>query len=765
MPIKAHQSIRDYVEAIRPIVDRADAFGVYVMRMMHRESRMNANGLFQRVREVYEAVLACGGTSAEAREWTFQSFLWWSQGKAVERKFAKFELDQRATRAMDQLLKLLQLMPDELIQVTPPAQPSFFRSNNNPFGVAPNPFANKPAAPATPPASAKPTSPFGSKPSAPAATPPSRSPFGQPAPTPPKPSPFGSRASAAAVPALPYHLAMCFDALDVAPTASKTGPVFPPSPHVEEKAEEPLPTDLHGLLDRWISVATEAEEAMPILRKIGELDDLHALDYIHNLTGDGSTEINLIDTYKHIGGNVGIAGLLSLLPLTAETRSIWLEAVCTVTQQAMQGGRPLNEVTLDTIWTIAVAESAPNVVFCAESLNLLAATGRNESLHILWTHARADDVDRRRVALYAIAQLDPGDTLGELLTAINALPPLLPPTTPRNPFQAATPVEMPVTYVGIPFERLEAMVRHGKLKQSVIALRLLSYHNDERVIPFLISQLSRRLFPLRDGALTHLRRLKATTAADAVARAMTKEADLCLQAGEALCEWGDPRCVPVLLPHMISGDAPVAPQNVIRKFDALKYDDYADWLLKTVETLKKYETEEADTLLTQMVNLLVEIKSPYLEDVLRMLISSPSQRVRYAVVMALPKSTEDWINEAICKLVLDSSPVVSYRAILMCRDPEMREYLTASRNELHRLLGIRMLWLEKDIEALRAFLADESAAVHDAAAWALAHLGTETVVDDLRQLVEKEDRIDAWHQNPAVIAWTGLARMGALQVG
>ncbi len=724
MPTKAHQSIREYVEAIRPIVDRNDTFGAYIMRMMYRDSRIAANGLFQRVRDVRDAVIALGGTSDEARDWTYRAYLWWSQGTAIEQPFARYELDPRASRAMDQLLKLLQSLPDELIQVTPPAQPSYFR-NNSPFGAAPNPFASKPAAPPAQPPSppaARPTSAFGNRSGGPARpplgqTPKPGSPFGQPAPTPPKPSPFASRHNASP-PVLPYHIGLCFDALEIVPAGQKPDIPFPFG-KAEEKVEEPLPSDLRGLLERWIAVATEAEEAAPILRKIGELDDFQALDYIYHLTGDGSTEINLLDTYKHIGGNVGIAGLLTLLPLTAENRSNWLEA-------------------------------------------MLAITGRSELLHILWAHARSEDVDRRRVALYAIAQLDPGNTLGTLLTAINDLPPMLPPAQ-RSPFQAATPVEMPIVYVGIPFERLESCVRHSKLKQALVALRLLSFHSDERVIPFLTSQLSRRLLPLRDAALTHLRRLKATSAADAVARAMLKESDLCIQAGEALCEWGDLRCVPVLLPHMISGDTPAAPLLVIRKFDALKHDDYVDWLLKISETLKKYETEEADTLLTQVVALLVELKSTFLEDVLKMLITSPSQRVRYAVVAALPKLTSDWTREATHKLVLDSSPVVSYRAVLMCRDAEMCQQLIESRNDLLRLLGIRMLWQEKDIDALRHSLGDESAAVHDAAAWALANLGVESVTDDLRRLVEKEDRIDVWHQNPAVIAWTGLARMGVVQ--
>src|SRR5260221_4659172 len=207
MPTKAHQSIREYVEAIRPIVDRNDRFGAYIMRRMYGDSRIAANGLFQRVRDVRDAVIALGGTLGEARDWTYRAYLWWSQGTAIEQIFARYELDPRASRAMDQLLKLLQSLPDELIQVTPPAQPSYFR-NNSPFGAAPNPFASKPAAPPPQPPSppaASPTSAFGSKPGA-SATPSARppfgqtpkpgSPFGQPAPTPPKPSLFASRHNA-----------------------------------------------------------------------------------------------------------------------------------------------------------------------------------------------------------------------------------------------------------------------------------------------------------------------------------------------------------------------------------------------------------------------------------------------------------------------------------------------------------------------------------------------------------------------------------------
>src|SRR5262250_2795826 len=102
MPTKAHESIREYVEAIRSIVDRNDAFGAYLLRMVYRDSRTTTSGLFQHVREVRDAVLALGGVSKDAREWTYQAFLWWSQGKAVEQKFARYELDPRAARAMDQ---------------------------------------------------------------------------------------------------------------------------------------------------------------------------------------------------------------------------------------------------------------------------------------------------------------------------------------------------------------------------------------------------------------------------------------------------------------------------------------------------------------------------------------------------------------------------------------------------------------------------------------------------------------------------------------
>src|SRR5258706_13827933 len=118
MPTKAHQSIREYVEAIRPIVDRNDTFGAYIMRMMYRDSRIAANGLFQRVRDVRDAVIALGGTSDEARDWTYRAYLWWSQGTAIEQPFARYELDQRANPATDQFLNVSQSLPDELFKVT-----------------------------------------------------------------------------------------------------------------------------------------------------------------------------------------------------------------------------------------------------------------------------------------------------------------------------------------------------------------------------------------------------------------------------------------------------------------------------------------------------------------------------------------------------------------------------------------------------------------------------------------------------------------------
>src|SRR5262249_16436977 len=158
---------------------------------------------------------------------------------------------------------------------------------------------------------------------------------------------------------------------------------------------------------------------------------------------EAGTELNLLGIFSSVGGNVGVAGLLSMLPLHAEIRPIWLAALCTITKSAQRSDHPLNPTTLDAVWKIAVSESAPTVVVCPGALFLLAATGRPESLHILWTHANLGDVERRRAALYAIAQLDPGDALNELLNGLADLPLVLP--APRRPYgqqNAAEPAEL-----------------------------------------------------------------------------------------------------------------------------------------------------------------------------------------------------------------------------------------------------------------------------------------------------------------------------------
>src|SRR5262249_40371155 len=156
----------------------------------------------------------------------------------------------------------------------------------------------------------------------------------------------------------------------------------------------------------------------------------------------------------------------------------------------------------------------PTVAFCPAALFLLAATGRPESLHILWTHANLGDVERRRAALYAIAQLDPDDALNELLNGLADLPLVLP--APRGPFGPQKQTEPAELTIGIPFERLETIARTGKVKIAVMALKLLGHHKDEQTVEFLISQLSRRLWPIRETALAQLRRRGAAQAADAV---------------------------------------------------------------------------------------------------------------------------------------------------------------------------------------------------------------------------------------------------------
>src|SRR4051794_2282682 len=112
MASEPHLALREYIENIRLSIGQVDAFGQFLLRLIYRENRVSGSGLFHRVKEVNDAVIAAGGTAADARAWTAQAVRWWREGKAVEQKYARFEIDLRAIQAMDALLKMLQALPE-----------------------------------------------------------------------------------------------------------------------------------------------------------------------------------------------------------------------------------------------------------------------------------------------------------------------------------------------------------------------------------------------------------------------------------------------------------------------------------------------------------------------------------------------------------------------------------------------------------------------------------------------------------------------------
>src|SRR5260221_2025000 len=143
-----HQALREYIATIRGVIDKDDTFGNTLTRLVYRENQASVNGLFRRVRVVHEAVLASGGNLTDARTWTARAIRWWRTGKAVEQKFARYETDPQASRGMDDVLKFLADLPEDLLKATPPE--------------ASTPFPARQPVPPPPPA--RPTSPFGAKP-------------------------------------------------------------------------------------------------------------------------------------------------------------------------------------------------------------------------------------------------------------------------------------------------------------------------------------------------------------------------------------------------------------------------------------------------------------------------------------------------------------------------------------------------------------------------------------------------------------------------
>ncbi|MCC7446361.1 MAG: HEAT repeat domain-containing protein [Anaerolineae bacterium] len=765
-PSNRHEALREYILALLHQKSTNDPFLQHLLSLTYRDGTVKANGIFRRVRDLHDAVIAAGGTLDDARTWTGQALRWWRTGKAVDQKYARLEIDPRAARAMDDLLSFLQALPVDLLKpeavglLLPRQFPPGQKPPDKPQTQPPqNPFGNRSPFGSQPPTPPKPPSPFGnSQTQKPSSAFGNRQPFGRPAPD-----------------ALPYHVAWCFDVLGVTPDSLASEDIKPIEPlewlealaqrdagttPPPETQPEPLPTDFKGLLDRLHRAgnAKQMTEFDRVLEALGKLNDMRALDHLYNLTRDSGTDGNLLDVFAVMGGDVGIAGLISLLPLESDKRETWLNALLQVTRRAMTSDQPLSAVSLDTLWHIALAESAPNIEFCPAALHLLAATRRPEAQPVLWEHAHANDVRRVRTALAALTQLDPGDKLDDLLAAIGNAPDM-PPRPPTFPFGAPTfnPDAAPV---GIPFERLAAVVLGPKIKLRASALGLLSRIDDPRVMPFLIGQLTRRVPRVREVALNQLRRLKAAEAADAVADLMDRDTALRQRAAEMLCEWGDPRCVPVLLPLIASEE----PDKVIRRLGKLGHPDFEAWLLNKVETLDQDNQTAGEKPLTEIIKAVSDLEADQQRAVLQRLTRARDIMVRLHAIRALGKLDHDWAQAALYALITDDDPPVSYVATMLYKGKAGTRTLLDSASELRRILGVRLLWRDKDSAALIECLSDRSQAVRDTALWALANQPSADAAAIFRWIVAHEDRIDSWNINRAVIAWRGLAKLNARAV-
>ncbi|HVO42606.1 MAG TPA: HEAT repeat domain-containing protein [Aggregatilineales bacterium] len=725
MRAETHQPLDDFLKALRASVESDDAFGQHLLRMTHQEAPTAGRGLFRQVREVVECVAALGGTPDDASAWATQAFRWMQTGQRVDTRYADFEINPRAGAAMDALIKQIAALPESMRKPSPPFDPP----PKTP--AQPNPF--------------KPPSPFSSRAGV----------LGRP--TPPS-----------ADQTLPYFATSCFEALKIqpaAPTEPRPGPL--PFSGFRAPSIGELPTDLQGLLEVWhkLKGTRNTDDIERVLAAIGRLDDMRALDHIYNLQRVGEVELPLLDIFTKIGGNVGAAGLVAMLPINEKIRANWLAALCTVARTGRRGARPLNEMTLDTLWKIAVAESAPNITFCAPALKLLAATGRRESVPILWEHARSGDSKRRGAALLALAEIDPGESLEELLVAFNSSLELLP---PLPPFPFGPPPEP--TIVGIPFERLEAVIHSNKHTLRASAIKLIGYIDDSRVVPLLIHQLDSRIIRVREMTLAHLRRLKATDAADAVTRLMLKDQTIERRAAEVLLAWDDARCVPVLLHHLL-GDEDGKVEDIIKKLGKFDHPEFNSWIERGVRDMEGRGEDGLDALI-EIISALAEAESPSLAGLLLKLAKSPHERMRQIAALGLVTVTDPARREALKTLAVDRAPGVAYAAAAGVKDSTFGRTLLESRSKVKRLLGMRVLWSATDHEGLADAARDSSAAIKSAAVWTLTQLVAprpdtsperrKAAQSALLRVIEEEDQINEWGFNLAVMAWAALAKQGLL---
>jgi HEAT repeat protein len=453
-----------------------------------------------------------------------------------------------------------------------------------------------------------------------------------------------------------------------------------------------------------------------------------------------------------MGNDVGVAGLFSLLPIASDRRAEWLAGLCEILEDARERQLTLSEGTMTAIWQVAESETAPGVAFSTAAYDLVALIATPQAASLLWERASSVERDDLRVIAFALMRFDPGRRLGDLLNLYaNVL------SAPYTLFsQRPEP-----TKIGIPFEMLAEAVKNGKPKIAHAALTLIGRLEDPRVVPFLISQLSRKLPQLREVALRHLRRLKATEAADAVAKLMLKDEALALQAAQTLCEWDDDRCVPTLI-AAASKDEETDIEKLIKLIGRFKHPAFDAWLIEGLDELKEGDITEQEDAIVEAIGILIHVKSKSVPILFEKLAGFNSQVIKQALARYLPKVEAEWAQKMHRTLIGDKNANVTYTAALHTQDVELGKQLLASRDEVRRILGVRVLWNAKSTDLLLALVREEKTnPARNMAIVALGFLHTDEAIPVLQKIVETEDRLDIWGQNSAILAWRSLAKMGA----
>jgi len=722
---------------------RDDSFMQALSKFSYRKRKVAANGMFGRVRAVNDAVIALGGNISDARAWTSQAFRWQKEGKAVENKYAKYEVDPACMAAMNNLLQFSASLPPDLMQGV---ATSLFGAPSFPRPGLPGASSSGSAG-----SSAPSSSPFG----APLSGRPSSSP---PQPLPARPGGFFGRSTAPD--ATPNYIAAAFDALATVPDSQSpiellqrlANQMAEARSHIPDAPETVLPDDLAALYELYHAGEND-EERGKILKKIGLINDIRTIDHFYSVFKGTDAEPRLLNIFAHIGNDVGAAGLFSLLPISSDRRTDWLTGLCEIMEDARDRGLPLSENTRAMIWQVAESETAPGVAFSTTAYDLVALIGTPQAASLLWERATAVERDDLRVIIYALMRLDPGNRLQNLLTLYaNFL------ATPHSLF---TPRPEP-TKIGIPFEALEPAVKKGKPGIAHAALTLIGHLDDPRVVPFLISQLSRKLPQLREVALRHLKRLKATEAADAVARLMDRDEALRLQAANILCEWEDGRCVPALIEASRKEDNPDL-EKLMKLIGRFRHPAFDAWLIEGIDELKEGDITEQEEAIVEAIGILINIKSDSVQILFEKLMGFNAQAIKQALARHLPKLDAEWARKMHRTLIGDRSANVMYAAALASKDAELGAQLLTSRDDVRRVLGIRILWNAKDTARLLAVIRDEKPSpTRNMCIVAIGYLHDAAAESTLREIVEREDRLDSWGQNPAILAWRSLAKMGSL---